>query len=770
MPNVFLRLLRAYKRHGYTVRTGLNPFYFAEADAPFARLFRASGEPLGVGAGLAPQELQFLELLLDATRPSTALVIGNAFGWSSIAVGLSAPGASVVAMEAGIEGDGTATGTELTHAIAAEEGLDVRVVTAFSPRDTAAVVQDALAGRPLDFVLIDGLHVNEQLQRDIEGVLPFASDRCVFFLHDVLSWHMLSAFEGAAFPDGYERRLLTRCPSGPGLAFPSTLAAEAREVVDAFCDDTVDVPAVLAELGATTDVPGPRLERRLARGWRYRRIGLAESYALEGKSSLEEEQLRQYVQEQPADAAAQYHLGVYLANRRQWTDADACLRAAVALDAEWPLAAQQLGRVLREQGQFDEAGQWLDRAAALAPRWAAPVFERGLLAEQQGAFADAFAYLSRAVTLEPDWALGHEACGRVAYQLGAAHADAGRWPEAEAALREALLRRPGWAAPLQQLGRVLRERGALAEARECLEQARALEPEWAPSYFELGEVALASGNHDEAYHWFDAALQLSPDWTLARLECGRTAFALENYPLAVTHLRPVLDDGVVSHGVAQLLALAIERSQGMPAAIPAFHLAAAVSPEVAEVQFDLGRALAASGDEELALRQFVRAGALRPEWEAPWVEAFAIACRLGSAPDADRAAAQLALLGIESVEQWLAVANMDADAGAGEAARQAALRALALHDSPMEPLKALGLRMIARGDLGAAERLYRDLTGRFPEWAGVVFQQAQVLERLGRLDEARAVYERAAALRPAWTDAQDALRRVRAITPARRAS
>ena len=770
MQNVFIRLLKAYKRHGFRVRTGLNPFYFGEADAPFARLFDAAGRPVGVGAGLAPQEIEFLELLLGTVSPSNALVVGNAFGWSSIAVGMSAPSARVVAMEAGLEGDGTDAGTALTHAIAGEEGLRVRVVSAFSPRDTAAVVAQEFDGAPLDFVLIDGLHVNEQLLRDIEGVLPFVSPDCIFFLHDVLSWHMLSAFNSAPFGEGFERRLLTRCPSGPGLVFPSSLSGEARDIIDAFCDDTVDLPGMHGDLGATDARPGPRLERRLARGWKHRRVGMAQTYAVEGKTVQELDQLVRAAEERPTDAGALYQVGIHHADRGRWSEAEGYLRQAVALTPEWPLPAQQLGRVLRELGTVDDARESLARAAALAPAWAAPEFELGLLDEQQRHHADAYAHLLRAVDLEPDWAVAHEACARVAYNLGTEYADASHWPEAEQVLRESVARRENWAPPLQQLGRVLRERGALAEARGCLEQAIGLEPEWAPPYFELGQIALASQVPDEAYRWFQVAVRLAPDWTLAALECGRSAFAVGDNRAAMTMLRHVLDAGTVGFGAPHLLALATEREFGAVAAAPIFLLAVAVAPQVAEVQFDAGRMQAVRGDEPHALQHFLRAGGLRPDWDAPWVEAFALACRLGCAADADRAATQLALLGIESAEGWLAVANMDADAGAGEAARLAALRALNLRAEPMEPLKSVGQRLMEKGDAGAAERLFQDLVSRFPEWAGVHFQRGRALESLGRLDEARLVYGRAAALRPAWGEAQDALARILAVAPARRAS
>lgn len=148
-----IRLLHAYQRHGYRIRTGLNPCYLDNPDAAFPRLLGADGEPVEVGAGLAPQELYFLECLLAAgVQPRRVLVIGNALG-----------------------------------------------------------------GDRIDLVLVDGLHTSEQLVRDVEGVRPHASEACVFLLHDVLSWHMLDGYLGLPLQPDEERRILTRCPSGSGL-------------------------------------------------------------------------------------------------------------------------------------------------------------------------------------------------------------------------------------------------------------------------------------------------------------------------------------------------------------------------------------------------------------------------------------------------------------------------------------------------------------------------------------------------------------------------
>ena len=209
MADVFVALLKVYRRHGFRIRTGLNPLYFGDSDAAFTRLFRDDGTPVSVGAGLAPQEIHFLECLFEGGfRPKNILIIGNAFGWSTNALALLSPDATVVAMDAGSEGKETRVGADLTRTIAAVDDLNVRVVEALSPRDVARVVAAEFGDGRVDFVLIDGLHTNEQLLRDFEAVAPHASADCVFVLHDVLNWHMLEAFHALDVGSDRERCIL----------------------------------------------------------------------------------------------------------------------------------------------------------------------------------------------------------------------------------------------------------------------------------------------------------------------------------------------------------------------------------------------------------------------------------------------------------------------------------------------------------------------------------------------------------------------------------
>lgn len=54
----------------------------------------------------------------------------------------------------------------------------------------------------------------------------------------------------------------------------------------------------------------------------------------------------------------------------------------------------------------------------------------------------------------------------------------------------------------------------------------------------------------------------------------------------------------------------------------------------------------------------------------------------------------------------------------------------------------LAMETLNAGDLAAASVIFEDVIQRDPDYSAAYFHGGQTLERLGRLDEARAVYER----------------------------
>src|SRR5215813_4352656 len=150
--------------------------------APFT-WFTRNGKSCTDGLGIALQELFFLECLFQDYSPEGLFIIGNSFGWSTLAIALLNPRSKVVAIDAGF-GRNTLAGLDLTNQIARAAGLNVVAVRAISPQDIPSVFA-AHFGAPPEFAFIDGLHTNEQVVLDFRAVKAVAAPNPVFLFHDV---------------------------------------------------------------------------------------------------------------------------------------------------------------------------------------------------------------------------------------------------------------------------------------------------------------------------------------------------------------------------------------------------------------------------------------------------------------------------------------------------------------------------------------------------------------------------------------------------------
>lgn len=226
--SVLPKLLQIFREHGYQPLTGYNSYFFQNhRDAPFTRLLSGDGQLLG-HAGLALQEIMFVEGMQDYFEPANVFAIGNAYGWSSVALSLIFPAARVVAL------DPLSDGIELTNSLAEFNGLPLTAVVGSSPDDVAGTIDRHLAGR-VDLSLIDAMHTNEAVLADFKAVQPATHDRTVFVFHDVMTWKLEDAM--FAIRDmGYTMRILTRTPSGMAVAYRAA-GPELDAYISAFSDD-----------------------------------------------------------------------------------------------------------------------------------------------------------------------------------------------------------------------------------------------------------------------------------------------------------------------------------------------------------------------------------------------------------------------------------------------------------------------------------------------------------------------------------------------------
>ena len=246
--NVLMNLLDIYQTAGYQVSVGVCPHHTdCNAFSHFATLFRG-GQVLPTGLGLSVQELYLLETLFEDWHPRRIFVVGNAFGWSSLALALLNPGnwydcwkgSSVVALDNCSEKEWARQGLELTNRLAEQHNLNVRVVYGTSPQEVGQIVREQLGA--VDLALIDGHHSNEQIWLDWQAIRAVASPDCVYLFHDVLNLGMVEGFRRIA-EEAKDRvaRLLTRTPSGMGVLSPVSLEGQIGERLGAFVDPFVVV-------------------------------------------------------------------------------------------------------------------------------------------------------------------------------------------------------------------------------------------------------------------------------------------------------------------------------------------------------------------------------------------------------------------------------------------------------------------------------------------------------------------------------------------------
>jgi predicted O-methyltransferase YrrM len=225
--SILPKLMRMYVQAGYQPLTGYNSFFFQNyMAAPFTKLLK-EGKAISEW-GLALQEIMFLEHFGTYLKPTRILVVGNAEGWSTIALSLIFPEAKVV----GIDPD--SPGNMLTNQIARVNALPVQAVDASSPGDVKAVC-DRFLGGPIDFALIDGMHKPDNMTADFEAVRACATADAVFVFHDVMMWGLVDAFNAIREKHGLQGRVLTRTPSGMAVAW-TTASADFVAYLDAFTE------------------------------------------------------------------------------------------------------------------------------------------------------------------------------------------------------------------------------------------------------------------------------------------------------------------------------------------------------------------------------------------------------------------------------------------------------------------------------------------------------------------------------------------------------
>jgi predicted O-methyltransferase YrrM len=181
-PGIY-KVIEAYKKHGYEVIIG-------HPDSLATQLAR-DDRVLSISLGVTLSDILVFQWVAEIAPWRKALVIGNAFGFSTLLLASLCPGCSVDAIDAEIEGAENQKGSELTRVLAKQHFPGVQLTKGFSPQD----LPGATRFDSYDFIFIDGMHTNEQLLKDYRGIRDLRSDTSVVYCHDVGMARMFQAWK-----------------------------------------------------------------------------------------------------------------------------------------------------------------------------------------------------------------------------------------------------------------------------------------------------------------------------------------------------------------------------------------------------------------------------------------------------------------------------------------------------------------------------------------------------------------------------------------------
>lgn len=151
---------------------------------------------LNTGGGFHESDI-YLFIRISRLLPARSIfIIGNAFGYSTFCLAEIFKEAYIDVIDAEVEGEDNKLGSEITRIIAQKYYPNVKLTIGLSPQDTPNAVSPQIMTQfgGYDLVFIDGLHTDEQIVKDFEGIFPFLSPRCIVAIHDVGLCKMYKGF------------------------------------------------------------------------------------------------------------------------------------------------------------------------------------------------------------------------------------------------------------------------------------------------------------------------------------------------------------------------------------------------------------------------------------------------------------------------------------------------------------------------------------------------------------------------------------------------
>src|SRR5262249_17665261 len=244
--------------------------------------------------------------------------------------------------------------------------------------------------------------------------------------------------------------------------------------------------------------------------------------------------LRAAQRRHPGDFWLNLDLGNALYSAKQYEEAAAYFRVAVALRRDAAAAHYNLGDALRARGDLDGAIAEYQEAITLDPKSAPAHNNLGLALHPKGDLDGAIAKLKEAIALDPKLTPAH-------YNLGNAWYSQWRYKEAETAFRAAILRKPNYPEAHNNLGNVWYSQGRGKEAEGAYRVAIRFRPEFPRAYNNLGNALHAKGDLDGAIAAYHKAVILDPRYAQAHYNLGNALRDKGNLGRAIAAYRKAIE-------------------------------------------------------------------------------------------------------------------------------------------------------------------------------------------------------------------------------------
>jgi tetratricopeptide (TPR) repeat protein len=509
-------------------------------------------------------------------------------------------------------------------------------------------------------------------------------------------------------------------------------------------------------------------------------VALARVQLSRGDLPGAETTLKKAVADAPKSVDPLLALGEFYSASRRLAQAEEQFRKALALDANSGWALEGLAGLQAASGKPEDAEATYRRMAALPdPRYRASHAWYLLRTRRVEAGT---AELERLVKADPS-------DRQTRTLLAAVYRAAGRSPDAESLLSNALRGNARDVGALVQRAAVRLEAGRLTEAQSDLHAALRFEPTSGPAHLGMARVYQARGEALLARQEFNEALIARPDLLPARLELARLLVAARSEKAALDLLDAAPDRQKDSPALTAVRNWALIALRDWAAARKGIQQALAVnpSPEIlvqdAQVRFaardfagartSLDRALAADPGNLAALGGLVSvytaqgdgAGALerlrREAAKAPGsarVQHFlgTALLRFGKRDDARRAFASAKAADPNFVSSDLALAQMDLADGKLEAARRALAGVLSRAGRSASVRVLLGVLEEKAGNRQSAVGHYREAL-RVDRDNLVALNNLAYLLADSKADEALSLAQRAKEIAPADNRVEDTI-------------